>query len=870
MSATTTFLPADKFAVLQAAVKNAKELRDSKLSPHVALYTMKTISPLFGEMAVKHVYDDVPLPEVAEGEAIAAQPVTPQEPEQQPTDAPVELLSDVPLRLKSLSRWVYWKLDLDKDGKPTKVPYQVNGRKASSTDPSTWTTFQTAVTGAIINTEQGVGFVVNGDGIFGIDLDGCRDPKTGKIAEWAERIIDACESYAEYTPSETGLRVWVRGKLPPGSRVFNLNPAVGYGEKVKIEIYERSRYFTVTGDSFYEEATDVVEIDANSIYQMLHDIRAQHPAPVNHKTAEKSATAVDVCTSGVPIVYAPGSNIKTDKYTIFKTGRVWKDGDGFHVSNGHGTLTYPSQSEADLGFATALALFHDGDANKMDEDFRESALYREKWGRDKYREDTFQKALETASKIKESKSKSMDLTATISPCAARAIPATIPVASPEVPASKAIPSEDLDVIPPFDDSVITGIFRDIVDLVTNGTTIPRQFPFLAAKVYVGARMAGGMTFEGVQDDPTMYGTPIGETGTSKGLSWERTVYQTLLPTELLKRPVKVIYSFDSGAGLRDAFFDPPQELPVIGYIDEVRSLGHKAGEKKNPEIVDTIIELANSHRISRSKAKRSKSDKVMSHEGAYLGLYMNGQDGDAFMSSFPGRKEMGLWDRFYPEYSDPIEPGDLPLIDVSAAFKMIARLNEFPFKGRMTMAEGVNSSVKAFWNGLPKDVRVKVRFKSHLMLDMYFAAWSQGRMVATMEDLDVAIRIFRRQVVIRRVHFTEEVPDRVGHYIGLLKKLTESMRKRLNAGASVETVAMSLRDFQTDTNAFRENELVTFNTAWRNFQADHLAIYKHTAKNGHQYEKFLPMPYEDEMWAATPKAKAAADAAAAGQAGGLG
>jgi hypothetical protein len=415
-------------------------------------------------------------------------------------------------------------------------------------------------------------------------------------------------------------------------------------------------------------------------------------------------------------------------------------------------------------------------------------------------------------------------------------------------------------IPPFDDAVITGVFRDIVDFVTAGTTIPRQFPFLATKVYVGARMAGGMTFEGVQDDPTMYGTPIGETGTSKGLSWERTIFQTLLPTESLKRPVKVIYSFDSGAGLRDAFFDSPKEQPVIGYIDEVRSLGHKAGEKKNPEIVDTIIELANSHRISRSKAKRSKKDKVMSHEGAYLGLYMCGQNGSAFMSSFPGRKDMGLWDRFYPEFSEPIEPGDLPQLDPVAASALITRLNQLPLTGRMTMGEGVNDKLKQFWSEQPKDVRVKVRFKSHLMLDMYFCAWSQGRMVATTNDLNIAIRIFQRQVAIRRVHFAEEVPDRVGHYIGLLKNITKDMRRRLVAGESMATVAMSLRDFQTKTNAFRDNEIVIFNTAWRNYHEDYLTTHHHMAKNGQKYTKYLPMPFEDEMWAASPGVKAAAAA----------
>src|SRR2546430_3553406 len=93
--------------------------------------------------------------------------------------------------------------------------------------------------------------------------------------------------------------------------------------------------------------------------------RSQHPAPVNQKTAEKSAAADD--TTGVQIVYAPGSNIKIDKHAIFMRGQVVKDGSGFHVTlnNKDGlafaTVTYPSQSEADLGFATVLALIHDGD-----------------------------------------------------------------------------------------------------------------------------------------------------------------------------------------------------------------------------------------------------------------------------------------------------------------------------------------------------------------------------------------------------------------------------------------------------------------------------------------------------------------------------
>ena len=91
----------------------------------------------------------------------------------------IDPLPEVPVLLKSRPNWVRWKLEVV-SGKPTKVPYQVNGRKASSTDPSTWTDYLTAVTGATINSEQGIGFVVDG-GIIGFDLDNCRNPKTGEV-----------------------------------------------------------------------------------------------------------------------------------------------------------------------------------------------------------------------------------------------------------------------------------------------------------------------------------------------------------------------------------------------------------------------------------------------------------------------------------------------------------------------------------------------------------------------------------------------------------------------------------------------------------------------------------------------------------------
>src|SRR5262249_17228511 len=159
----------------------------------------------------------------------------------------------------------------------------------------------------------------------------------------------------------------------------------------------------------------------------------------------------------------PGAFIKCDKYSVFKSGQVSK-GAEFRVTLGGTSVVAPSQSEADLAFATVLALYHDGDVEKMDDDFRASALYREKSERKDYRKNKIEKELKAAEGIKGSQP--MDLTD------ATPVPPPTPTAAPSEAPSK-IPAsvilEQDDVIPPFDDLVITGVFREIVDLAAGGT-----------------------------------------------------------------------------------------------------------------------------------------------------------------------------------------------------------------------------------------------------------------------------------------------------------------------------------------------------------------------------------------------------------------
>jgi Bifunctional DNA primase/polymerase, N-terminal/Primase C terminal 1 (PriCT-1) len=321
--------------------------------------------------------------------------------------------------------------------------------------------------------------------------------------------------------------------------------------------------------------------------------------------------------------------------------------------------------------------------------------------------------------------------------------------------ASAAPEPDDDDIPEFDESVITGIYRDIVTLAVNGTTIPPQFALLNAKVYFGALLAGKTTFEGLDSDSSYYGTAIGVTGTSKGESWRRTFEAILHPEFLnLSQSLKVIYSADSGAGLKDCFFEPPRDVPVVVYVDEVTTLGHKGGEKKQPEIIDTIVELADSHQVSRVLAKKGKVGGSKTHDNARLSLYICGQDGSAFMSAFAGRTKIGLFDRFYPEFSGPIEAGDLPEIKQSDVLSLHAKIAGLNFNcKKMTMSDATRLDLNLFWSAQPTEIRRKIRFRKYLMLDMYMAAFGRGVTVAEPEDLAVAIKMFTRQIVIRRVHF---------------------------------------------------------------------------------------------------------------------
>lgn len=162
----------------------------------------------------------------------------------------------VPASLQAIPRWVLWRFEPTpgKD-KPRKVPLRMDGTHGSSTDPTSWAPFDDVVAAYTKGNARadGIGFVfTDDDDIVGVDLDGCRDPATGELASWARSDLDTLGSWAEVSPTGTGVHVFARGRLASG--VKNKS---GDGRR---EVYATGRFFTVTGNTVDGAPLDVTEL----------------------------------------------------------------------------------------------------------------------------------------------------------------------------------------------------------------------------------------------------------------------------------------------------------------------------------------------------------------------------------------------------------------------------------------------------------------------------------------------------------------------------------------------------------------------------------------------------------------------------------
>jgi putative DNA primase/helicase len=271
-----------------------------------------------------------------------------------------------PGELRTADQFVCW-CEEDRDGDMTKVPYSVHGGRASSTNPKTWAPFEAAIAYAEKHSMSGVGFVFTEDDPYaGIDLDKCRDTKTGNVESWARKIVDALDSYTEVSPSGAGLHIFVKATLPGRNN-----------RKGPVEMYESRRYFTLTGNHLNGTPTEIHE--RQDVLERLYRNVFEDEKTTAETNGHRPRTAsLDVGDEDLLELAMRAKNSE-------KFSRLWR-GD---------TSDYGGdKSRADLALCSLLAFWTDGDTERIDRLFRRSGLMREKWNRHDYRERTFNKVLE--------------------------------------------------------------------------------------------------------------------------------------------------------------------------------------------------------------------------------------------------------------------------------------------------------------------------------------------------------------------------------------------------------------------------------------------------------------------------------------------
>jgi len=246
------------------------------------------------------------------------------------------MLLNIPAELRALPNWVVWRY-AKRNGKTTKIPFQVNGEVAEPNNPATWSTFEAAVAAA--PHYSGIGFVLQKHlGYSIIDLDNKpTDPCTEQELERHTKIYNAFNSYTERSVSKTGVHIVVKGIVPTGTN------------RDHVELYCDGRFMVFTGDVI----RNLPIMDYNELIGRLYD--EMRPIEDARLELEDRESLLD----DAALIEMASNAANADKFNSLCRGE-WQH-------------EYTSQSEADLALMAMLA-FYSPDNEQCRRLFRMSGL----------------------------------------------------------------------------------------------------------------------------------------------------------------------------------------------------------------------------------------------------------------------------------------------------------------------------------------------------------------------------------------------------------------------------------------------------------------------------------------------------------------
>lgn len=272
--------------------------------------------------------------------------------------------------LRSRKQWVLWKLEqIPGRDKPGKIPYSpITGNRARANDPGTWADFDTAA-GVLErdsrNFFDGIG-IEFADGLYGIDLDHVLDI-VGRITDrTAEQIIATADSYTELSPSGTGVHILMLGKKPEGKCKQEIAPGI------VAEMYDTGRFFTVTGKP-YGSRKPIQERTAQGA--AVHALMIQAGEALKaQRQQDRPQTPQDAPRASQTALGQSDSEILQRMFQSAKGAGIYA------LWNGDMSAYGGDHSRADQALCNHLAYWTNGDAARMDQLFRQSALMRnDKW-----------------------------------------------------------------------------------------------------------------------------------------------------------------------------------------------------------------------------------------------------------------------------------------------------------------------------------------------------------------------------------------------------------------------------------------------------------------------------------------------------------
>ncbi len=168
-------------------------------------------------------------------------------------------LRNIPSELKMNGLWCGWRLT-----SKGKIPFNLaTDQYAKSNDETTFSTYPVLLNNIhkywkIENGKQigGIGLGVF-RGYSAVDIDHCVD-ENGNISEMARDIIDFCNSYTEYSPSGTGIRIIFKTQVRIDKNEYYIN---NHNNGLEIYISDNTNKFvSITGNKISGDVINEIDI----------------------------------------------------------------------------------------------------------------------------------------------------------------------------------------------------------------------------------------------------------------------------------------------------------------------------------------------------------------------------------------------------------------------------------------------------------------------------------------------------------------------------------------------------------------------------------------------------------------------------------